>query len=80
MGDEAPVGDNGDECHPGEGWRKSSFSMSNGHCLEAARLAGGSIGVRDSRDSKPDRLVLRFEPEIWTAFLSEIRTSPSPKS
>jgi hypothetical protein len=52
--------------------------MSNGHCLEAAGLAGGRIGVRDSKAA--EKLVLRFEPETWTAFLAELRNSPSFKS
>ena len=52
--------------------------MSNGHCLEAARLAGGRIGVRDSKAA--EGLVLSFEAGTWAAFLAELRTSPSPKS
>ncbi|MGD0064653.1 MAG: DUF397 domain-containing protein [Streptosporangiaceae bacterium] len=78
MGDRAPTGENEDECNPGGNWRKSSYSMSNGHCLEAAGLAGGRIGVRDSKAA--EKLVLRFEPETWTAFLAELRNSPSFKS
>lgn len=70
----APAGDKGDECNPSGGWRKSSYSMSNGQCVETARLAGGRIGVRDS---KARELVLRFEPEAWAAFVAELRTSPS---
>jgi hypothetical protein len=68
MGDRTPEGDDGDL-----GWRKSSFSMSNGHCLEAARLAGG-IGVRDSKAT--DGLVLRFGSGAWSAFVTELRISP----
>jgi len=77
MGDRAPTGDNGDERNPGD-WRKSSYSMSNGHCLETARLAGGRIGVRDSKAA--EGLVLRFEPGTWAAFLAELRASPSLRS
>ena len=76
MGGIAPAGDNGDERNPGD-WRKSSYSMSNGHCLEIARLAGGGIGVRDSKAAAAARVVLRFEPQTWTAFLAELRFSPS---
>lgn len=75
MGDRTPVGDNADECHPGGGWRRSSYSMSNGQCVETARLAGGYIGVRDSR--APEGLVLRLDPGTWAAFLAELRTSLS---
>jgi hypothetical protein len=50
MVDKIPVGDNGDECNLAGGrWRKSSYSMSNGHCVETARLAGDRVGVRDSQ-------------------------------
>ena len=70
MGDSTP---NGDEC--GLGWRKSSYSMSNGHCLETARLAGGRVGIRDSKAVAGP--VLGFEPEAWVAFLAGLRTSPS---
>ena len=77
MGDKVPVGDNGDE-RAVDDWRKSSYSMSNGHCLEAARLAGGRIGVRDSKAS--DGLVLRFGPATWSEFLAGLRTSPSAEN
>jgi hypothetical protein len=77
MGGRAPVWDNEDERDLGEDWRRSSYSMSNGQCLEAARLAGGRIGVRDSK--APEGLVLSFKPSAWAAFLTEVRTSPSFK-
>jgi hypothetical protein len=77
MGDNASVGDNGEEYKPG-GWRKSSYSMSNGHCLETARFADGRIGVRDSKAA--EGLVLRFRPETWASFLAELRRSPSLES
>lgn len=71
---ETPVGENGDKSPLGQGWRKSSYSMSNGHCLELARFAGGpEIGVRDSTAISTGGPVLRFEPQAWCAFLDEIR-------
>ena len=77
MGGRAPAGDNVHD--PGESWRKSSYSMSNGQCVEAARLAGGRrIGVRDS--AVTGGAVLRFEPEAWIIFVTKLRTSPSAKS
>jgi Domain of unknown function (DUF397) len=77
MGDRTPVGDNADEFNPAGGWRRSSYSMSNGQCVEAARLAGGRIAVRDSKAA--EGLVLRFDPGTWAAFLAELRTSPPLK-
>jgi Domain of unknown function (DUF397) len=47
---------------------KSSFSFANGNCVEVSELAGGRIGVRNSR--RPDGAVLSFSPEEWKAFLT----------
>jgi len=69
MSDRTPEGDDGDI-----GWRKSSRSMSNGHCLEAADLAGG-IGIRDSKATNGP--VLCFAPDAWAIFVAGLRTSPS---
>ncbi|MGO9784448.1 MAG: DUF397 domain-containing protein [Streptosporangiaceae bacterium] len=77
MGYMIPAGDNGDDCNLGRGWRKSSYSMSNGHCLETACLPGGHIGVRDSQDTEGP--ALRFKPAAWATFLTRLRTSPSSK-
>jgi hypothetical protein len=77
MADTPPIGDNEGQCDTGD-WRKSSFSMSNGHCLEASRLAGGRIGVRDSKAT--DGLVLRFEPATWAAFVAELQSASSAKN
>jgi hypothetical protein len=64
-------------------WRKSSFSFSNGNCIEVAgwRTASGSLGngecveagqgpgVVAVRDSKdPAGPVLVFSPAQWRAF------------
>ena len=75
MSNGAPQAGNGDERDLGSGWRKSSYSGSNGHCVEAARLADGRIGVRDSKTA--DGPILRFTPVAWTAFLGELRESGS---
>ena len=48
-------------------WRKSSFSVSNGECVELAVLGDGSIGVRDSKD--PDGAVLRLSRAEIESFL-----------
>ena len=73
MADRISVGNNGAEGNYGDGWRKSSYSMSNGQCIEISRLAAGHIGVRDSKTIEGP--VLRFEPGAWTAFLAGLRTS-----
>ncbi len=54
-------------------WRKSSYSMSNGQCVEVALLASGHIGVRDSNATQGP--ILRFPPELWSAFLTDIRNT-----
>ena len=50
---------------------KSSLSYSNGNCVEVSSLAGGGIGVRDSKDQGGP--VLRFTPDEWHAFLGGVR-------
>ena len=57
---------------PGSYWIKSSLSYANGNCVEVASLLGGTIGVRNSRDSAGP--VLRFTPEEWRAFLGGVRS------
>ena len=52
--------------------------MSNGQCVETARLVGGCIGVRDSTAAEGP--VLRFDPGTWAAFLAEVRTAPCFKT
>jgi Domain of unknown function (DUF397) len=51
-------------------WRRSSFSMSNGHCVEVA-LRGGRVLVRDSKD--PDGPVLSFSQAEWAGFLTDVK-------
>ena len=50
----------------GPRWVKSSFSFSNGNCVEVAGL-GRVVGLRDSKD--PEGPVLRFTPSEWSAFI-----------
>ena len=60
-----------DSVMTGSTWVKSSLSFANGNCVEVSDLPGGTIGVRNSRDS--EGLVLRFTPDEWHAFLGGVR-------
>jgi len=53
-------------------WKKSSHSLANTHCVEAALLADGSVAVRDSQ-AAGNALVLRVRPEAWAAFTAGLR-------
>ncbi|GAB3806515.1 DUF397 domain-containing protein [Micromonospora zhanjiangensis] len=55
------------------GWFKSSRSSSNANCVEV-RLAGGEVGVRDSKDCGGPTLA--FADTAWTSFLSTIKSAP----
>jgi Domain of unknown function (DUF397) len=57
----------GSESH----WIKSSFSFSNGNCVEVASLPENEVGVRDSKDTAGP--VLRFTPTEWHAFVGGVR-------
>lgn len=47
-------------------WRKASFSMQNGACVELAPLAAGGVAVRDSKN--PQGPTLTFTSAEWQAF------------
>jgi hypothetical protein len=53
-------------------WKKSSYSAANGNCVEIARLSGGHIAVRDSKNVTMP--ALGFTPAGWQAFITEIKT------
>jgi hypothetical protein len=52
-------------------WFKSSFSANGQSCVECARLPGGGMAVRDTKD--PDGPTLIFTSEDWEAFTRGIR-------
>jgi hypothetical protein len=52
-------------------WFKSSYSGADKACVEVAFLAGGHIGVRDSKNPSGPALV--FPPEEWEAFTAALR-------
>jgi hypothetical protein len=49
-------------------WQKSSFSNPNGNCVEMARLPGGGVAVRNSRDPHGPALV--YTPAEFSAFIA----------
>ncbi|MBB4894662.1 hypothetical protein FHS39_003720 [Streptomyces olivoverticillatus] len=48
-------------------WRKSSYSLAHGDCVEVASPLPLSIAVRDSKD--PQGPSLGFTPGAWSAFV-----------
>ncbi|MGY4103928.1 DUF397 domain-containing protein [Nocardia sp. R16R-3T] len=55
----------------GASWFKSSFSASNGQCVEVAHLDGGMVGVRDSKNSTGPALT--FTPVEWDTFIARAK-------
>ena len=51
-------------------WRKSQRS-GHGECVEVRVGGTGEVEVRDSKD--PDGARLRFDPQVWGAFLGDLR-------
>ncbi|HET9118342.1 MAG TPA: DUF397 domain-containing protein [Pseudonocardiaceae bacterium] len=51
-------------------WRKSTFSNTQGACVEVATLRSG-VGVRDSKN--PAGPSLRFPADEWTTFTAGVR-------
>ncbi|WP_083863236.1 DUF397 domain-containing protein [Nocardia exalbida] len=52
----------------GARWFKSSYSASNGQCVEIAHLNDGTVGMRDSKN--PTGPALTFTPGAWDTFLT----------
>ncbi|MFC9428025.1 DUF397 domain-containing protein [Streptomyces sp. NPDC056987] len=56
----------------GVDWFTSSYSNDTvgGDCVEGARLPGGAMGVRDSKDPHGPAFV--FTGPAWTAFVAAV--------
>jgi hypothetical protein len=52
-------------------WRKSTRSIANGQCVEAAALASGHLAVRDSVDKSGP--MINFAASEWRAFVKGIK-------
>ncbi|MCX4659143.1 DUF397 domain-containing protein [Streptomyces uncialis] len=52
-------------------WIKSSDSQGIGNCVEAARLPGGGVAVRNSRDASGPALV--YTAEEVRAFIAGVK-------
>jgi hypothetical protein len=55
-------------------WRKSTYSLASGECVEVATVRGG-IAVRDSNGRHGVRLFYRVDD--WQVFIAEIKSNAS---
>jgi hypothetical protein len=56
-------------------WRKSSYSLSNGNCVEVG-AGQGMVAVRDSRD--PEGPTVGVSPRAWIEFTEQVKRATSP--
>jgi len=56
-------------------WRKSSYSNSQGNCVEVSALADGSVAVRNSRD--PQGPALLYTRAEITALIAAVKDASS---
>lgn len=61
---------------PGVAWRKSSYSGTNGQCVEIGEGVTGVVPVRDSKD--PEGPALSFAPDAFAAFVDAIKAGQFP--
>jgi hypothetical protein len=56
-------------------WRKSTYSLSNGNCVEVG-TGQRMVAVRDSRD--PDGPAIGVSPRAWLEFTEQVKRAASP--
>ncbi|PZS37873.1 MAG: DUF397 domain-containing protein [Pseudonocardiales bacterium] len=61
-----------DDTAPAITWHRSTYSNTDGQCVEVADLAAGGRAVRDSKD--PTGPALRFTGAEWAAFTAGVRS------
>jgi hypothetical protein len=61
---------------PDRDWFKSSRSANNAACVEVRFVAGGAVGVRDSKDRGGQ--VLAFGSATWTSFVAALKAAETP--
>jgi hypothetical protein len=55
-------------------WRKSTFSLGNGACIEVANIEyGDGVVVRDSKN--PEGMNLVYHPASWNRFVGELKAA-----
>jgi hypothetical protein len=59
-------------------FRKSSYSGSQGECVEVARNLHAVVGLRDSKDPQGPALV--FSVDAWSAFVAGVKAGDFPTS
>jgi hypothetical protein len=56
-----------------ENWRKASYSVHNGGCVETA-TATGVVGIRDTTQAGVrDRVTLQVSPAAWSKFIIPLK-------
>lgn len=57
-------------------WRTSSYSGTNGECVEVAADSKGRVLVRDTKDREGP--VLAFRPGAWRQSAEQVRVGTLP--